>query len=354
MKLKQLLLSAFVFTFATLSLNAKETTCYKKGWESPATIQNALLEGGECDSKNSLNSMIEQGWRIKDIQIKNSSIGFDYTYILTDEKIVESKFVNLKSEVKIPSFETIYTKLNSVNEKTARIDVPNLKIGQSGIVQHSYENGRSVIVANAHVIESNSSYSVVSLNEFDDLKQRAIPKTSRKASNGDTFILNYLYNASMLIAPTSQSFSVVTEKFKNHNFLHSDIFATHLKLENEPLPSKETFIAFAKFQNLGTLFFILNNNVYVVDAKTFNVLHAYDIMYSNAQEQLPFYTRVAEIDKAFWDIDFKKYVEVVKNFVSINEKTEVEYLTEDLKLNKEGKADQIHYNAYYEKLLGLK
>ncbi len=352
MKTKLLLLCAFVLV--ALNLNAKETTCFKTNWESPATIQNALLDGGECASKNSLNTMKELGWRIKDIQIKNAPKGFDYTYVLTDEKLVESKFVNLKKEVKIPSFETIYTKINHVDNNTARIDIPNLKIGQSGIVQHTYENKKSVIVANAHVVESNDTYSVIALTKFDDLKQNAIPETSKKAQNGDTLILNYLYNASLLITPTSQSFNVVVEKFKKHNFLHSDIFATHLKLENEPLPSKETFVKFAKFQNLGTIFFVLNNKVHVVDAKTFQVLHAYDIMYSNAQEQLPFYTRVAEIDKAFWDIDFQKYVEIIKNLVAINEQTEEEYLTEDLNLNKDAKTEQVNYNAYYETLLGLK
>jgi hypothetical protein len=77
-------------------------------------------------------------------------------------------------------------------------------------------------------------------------------------------------------------------------------------------------------------------------------------MYSNTQEQLPFYTRVAEIDKAFWDIDFNKYIEIIKNLVAINEQTEEEYLTEDLNLNNETKTEQVNYNAYYETLLGLK
>lgn len=352
MKTKLLLLCAFVFM--AFSLNAKETTCYKKNWTSPATLQNALLDGGDCASKNSLNTMQEQGWRVKDIQIKNAPDGFDYTYVLTDVKPVESKYVNLKKEVKIPSFGTVYTKLNTVTQETARIDIANLKIGQSGIVTHTYPNNKSVIVANAHVIETNDKYSVVSLEKFDDLTQKAIPETSRKAQNDDTLILNYLYEASLLIAPTSQSFAVVTEKFKNHKFLHSDIFATHLKLENEPLPSKETFVKFAKFQNIGTIFFVVSNRVFVLDAKTFSVLHAYDIMYSNAQEQLPFYTRVAEIDKAFWDIDFQKYIEIIKNLVSINEKTEQEYLTEELNSNNEEKTEQVNYNAYYENLLGLK
>ncbi|WP_419769340.1 MAG: plasminogen-binding N-terminal domain-containing protein [Candidatus Marinarcus sp.] len=350
MKTKLLLLCALLI--ATI-LNATETTCYKKDWLSPSTIETVALEGGECKSQNSIEQMKQNGWHIKDIQIASSQKGLNYTYILTDVKPAVSPYVNARDEVKIPSFDIQYTKISAVSNNTATIHLPNLRTGQSGIVVHTYPNGRSVIVANAFVASSNATTSTLTLSKFDDLKQNAIPTTSKKAQEGDTLILNYLYDASLLIAPTSDSFNVVREKFKKHNFLHSDIFATHLKVENEPLPSKETFIQFAKFQNIGTIFFVLNNKVYVVDAKTFNVLESYKIIYANNEEQLPFYTRVAEIDKAFWDIDFSGYIDMLKSFVSPKEKTEEDYLNDSLNI-KDEKTQQVHYDAYYKNLLGIK
>lgn len=351
MKNKILLLCASLFV--TLSLQAKETICYKKDWLSPGTIETTTLDGGECNSAFSVIEMKEKGWNIKDIQVTSSKNGLNYTYIFTDVQPKVSKFLNAKKEVTIPSFDIQYTKVFDVTNSEAKINIPNLKKGQSGIVVHTYEDGKSVIVNNAHVMSSNENYSVLKLSQFDDLEQDAIPTTNRKSANGDTFILNYLYDASLLIAPTAQSFSVVREKFKKNNFLHADIFATHLKLENEPLPSKETFIKFSKFQNIGTVFFVVNNQVYVVDAKTFSVLHSYPVLYSNNDEQLPFYTRVAEIDKAFWDIDFDGYIDIIKDLVGANEQTEEEYLNEDLKLADGQKTHQENYEAYYMNLLGL-
>lgn len=350
MRNKLLLLCASLLM--VMNLQAKETVCYKKDWLSPGTIETVTLDGGACNSEFSVEQMSKQGWNIKDIKVNSSKNGLNYIYTFTDIKPKPSKYVNAKKEITIPSFDIQYTKIYDVTDKNAKINIPHLKVGQSGIVVHTYENSKSVIVSNAHVISSNDTDSLLQLTPFNDLEQEAIPTTTRVASNNDTFILNYLYDASLLIAPTSQSFSVVREKFKKNNFLHADIFATHLKLENEPLPSKETFVKFSKFQNIGTVFFVVNNQVYVIDAKTFSVLHSYPILYSNNDEQLPFYTRVAEIDKAFWDIDFSGYIDMIADFAGANEQTEEEYLTEELKLEK--KTNQENYNAYYTNLLGLK
>ncbi len=352
MKLKLLFFCATLF--AIINLNAQDTTCYKKNWTSPATIENAILDGGECASANSVNSMLKKGWRIKDIKIQSASVGFNFTYIFTDEALQKSTFVNLNDYVEVPSFKHAYSRIRNVTEDIAIIDMPNLKVGQSGIIEHQYDNGRTIIVANGYVISSNNEYSTISLNKFDDLQQDAIPTANRPAQDGDMFVLNYLYEASLLIAPNSQSFDVVSKKFVNHKFLHSDIFATHLKLEYEPLPSKETFINFSKFQNIGTIFFVVDNKVYVTDAKTFVVLYSYDIMYQANQEELPFYTRVAEIDSAFWDIDFKKYIDFFKELLEFNEQTEEEYLTEDSEISQEEKDEELTYDSYYKALLGIK
>ncbi len=352
MKLKILFFCATLF--AIVNLNAQDTTCYKDNWTSPATIENAILEGGECDGENSVNSMLRKGWRIKDIKIKSASVGFDYTYIFTNEPLQKNTFVNLNEPVQIPSFKHTYARIHSVTDSLAIIDVPNLKVGQSGIIEHMYENKRTVIVANGYVVASNNEYSTISLNKFDDLQQDAIPNVNRPAQDGDMFVLNYLYEASLLIAPNAQSFDVVKAKFKNQKFLHSDIFATHLKLEYEPLPSKETFVKFSKFQNIGTIFFVVDNKVYVTDAKTFVVLYSYDIMYQETQNELPFYTRVAEIDSAFWDLDFKKYIDFFKDLLSIKEQTEDEYLTEELEVSQKEQTTELSYDTYYKTLLGIK
>jgi hypothetical protein len=349
-KIIPVLLALFL---SAMALQAKQITCYKKDWLDPTTVETTALQGDACNHAT-LQELKLQGWHIVDINVESSANGLDYTFVLDNTKKEPSSLINHKKEVKVPSFEPQLLQISNVTATTATIAVGNLKSGQTGIIKHVYPNQHSVVVANAKVIQSTPNSSTLEFFEFDDIKQKAIPTTKRVPQEGDTFILNYLYDAAYIVAPTSQAFSTVTQKFKNTRFLHSDIFATHLKLENEPLPSKKTFTGFSKFQNLGTIFFVVNNKVHIVDSKTFTVLHSYDISYSNAQEQLPFYTRVAEINKAFWDIDFAKYAQMIKEVLTIDEQTEEEYLNEELELQGEqAKTNQVNYNAYYSNLLGL-
>jgi len=63
------------------NLNAKNTTCYKKSWETPSKIETTALDGGECNGEKSLKQMQKDGWYIKDIDIKSANKGLDYTYI---------------------------------------------------------------------------------------------------------------------------------------------------------------------------------------------------------------------------------------------------------------------------------
>jgi len=133
-----------------------------------------------------------------------------------------------------------------------------------------------------------------------------------------------MYNSSLLIAPSLDSFQAVRSNFKSNNFIHSDIFAAKLKVTNTPFPTKEDIQKFAIEQNLGTIFFVLNNKVYVVDTKTFTILAKYNFAYENKEYQMPFYTRVEEIEGSIFDF----------SFFSSNE--------------------DLTYDEYYEKVLGLK
>ncbi|RWS45873.1 hypothetical protein CKA56_16885, partial [Arcobacter venerupis] len=139
------------------------------------------------------------------------------------------------------------------------INIGNLIVGQTGIVVHIYDNDKRQIISNAKVISSNANSSVVEFFPFDDLLQEALPTSNRQVSINDVLVLNYMYNSSLLIAPSLDSFQAVRSNFKSNNFIHSDIFAAKLKVENKPFPTKEDIQNFAISQNLGTIFFVLDN-----------------------------------------------------------------------------------------------
>lgn len=355
-KRKLLLLCASLFIVQ--NLNAESTICFKNDWTKPSIIESTPLDGGECKSKFSLYQMQKKGWFIKDIKIKTAKNGLNYIYVLTNEDPINIKKWQKNINVKIEKINLKQSSIsiNDVNDETATINVGNLKIGQSGIINHTYSDGKKLIVSSAFVIESNTNTSKIKFLPFLDLKQNALPTSNRKASNGDEFVLNYLYDFSLLIAPNNESFKLVRHKFKESTFVHSDLFAAFLKYIHKPLPTKEMIQDFALSQNMGTIFMIIESHVYILDSRTFAILDKKPLKTFVISEQMPFYTRVEKIETSLFTQDYFQWLKLAKKYVTPDEsKTEDEILYGDIKVNKKSnKIKSIHtYTKYYKKLLGV-
>ena len=326
---KLLLLSITILLSLTIA-NAKTTVCYKKNWQSPSTIETTTLDGGVCEGKYSLQEMKKMRWYILDIKIDSEQNNLSYQYLLTNDQIVNTKVVknvqikeknNLKEKF---SLKTIPIKITNITENKTTIDVGNLTIGQSGVVVHVYNDDKKLIISNAQVIESNKTSSIIKFSKFDDLTQEALPNSNRIVQKNDILLLNYLYNASLLIAPNLDTFQTIKSNFIDNNFLHSDIFATKLKQDREPYLTKEYIQNYAISQNLGTIFIVANQYIYILDTKTLKVLTIYQISYDTSKAEMPFYTRVTDIESSNFNIEFLS--------------------------NKKN----LTYDEYYKKLLGLK
>lgn len=293
----------------TNNLLAQETICFKNNVEKPSMVENIGLDGDICNGKLTINDMKTNGWDVLDIKITPNQNKFNYTYYLyKSEKASTNNSVPAKTVEKPSSnnfsVKPIGVKIENVQDNKSTINVGNLIVGQTGVVVHIFDNDKRLIVSNAKVVSSNSENSVVEFFAFEDLKQDAIPTSNRKAQKGDVLVLNYMYNSSLLIAPTLESFQTVRENFKLNNFIHSDIFAAKLKTDNNPYPTKEDIQKFAIEQNLGTIFFVLDNKVMIVDTKTFKILESYAFAFESKEKQMPFYTRVEEIEESFFSFSF--------------------------------------------------
>ena len=316
---------------------AQETICYKNDVEKPSTVENIPLDGNICNSKLSVNQMKNNGWDILDIKITASQNKFNYSYYFIKNENTNLKTNNTLIKTSINdtqiinnkefSVKPIGLKIENIENNKSTINIGNLVIGQTGIVAHIFNNDKKLIVANAKVISSDANSSVVEFFKFDDLKQDAIPTTKRTAQQGDVLVLNYMYNSSLLITPTVESFQTVRDNFKLNNFIHSDIFAAKLKVDHNPYPTKEIIQNFAIEQNLGTIFMVIENKVYIIDTKTFAILESYAISYENTQNMMPFYTRVEEIEDTIFNLSFFDFFSGSKN---------------------------LSYNDYYKKVLGVK
>lgn len=349
-------LNKVLFASASLLLtasfaNAKNTVCYKDNWNTPSTVEFTKFDGGECKGQYSIKEMEEKGWRILDIKIESKQNALSFKYLLTNDpkqEEPEKKFVYKDAKTKKLSFQAFGVKIDNLKDNKTTINIGNLVVGQSGVVIHLHDRDKRLIVANAKVISSNEKTSIIEFSKFDDLQQDAIPTSKRGVEKGDILALNYLYNSSLLIAPSQETFQLVRENFRYNNFLHTDIFASSLKDQEEPLPTKKIIQEFAIKQNLGTIFVVVNNKVNVIDTKTFSTLATYDISYNSDDSQLPFYTRIEKIEASA--------LSFIKNFSFKNFEIEDDYLDiKDILFGK-SKEDQqkLTYDEYYSKILGLK
>ncbi len=351
---KRLLLLCATLLVAN-NLNAKTTICYKKGWETPSTIETVKLDGGECKGEKSLKDMKRAGWYIKDIDIKSADKGLDYNYILSDidPVVIDKELTSTNDLSKEVDMQIQISRLSNVTSETATINIGNLKVGQSGIIQHKYENGNSIIISSAYVVSSNANSSVVKFIPFLDLNQNAIPTSNRVVANDDIFTLNYMYDQSLLIAPNIDTFRTVRGKFTYNNFVHSDIFGAYLKSEFRPLPSRKMIQEFALSQNMGTIFIVIKSDLYVLDSRTFTILNKQKIANISSKTQMPFYTRIENIESNLFTADIWSWLNfsVITDLLD-DKRTEEEILYGDLAQNK-SKGDQMDYNTYYTNVLGL-
>lgn len=325
---KLLLASATICLTSNLTF-AQETTCYKNEVEKPSLIEDVTLDGGICGGKLSLNQMKNDGWDILDIKITTSQNKFNYTYYFTKG---ENKKLSLDEETtttsnKEFSIKPLGIKIDNIANNKSTINVGNLIVGQTGVVVHIFDNDKKLIVSNAKVISSNSTSSVVEFFKFEDLKQNAVPTSKREVVNNDMLILNYMYNSSLLITPTLDAFQTVRDNFKLNNFVHSDIFAARLKVDHNPYPTKEDIQNFAIEQNLGTIFMVIENRVYVIDTKTFTILANYSVSYEKNGSTMPFYTRIENIEETIFSWSYFDFFS--------------------------GKGS-MSYNDYYKRILGIK
>lgn len=351
------LLAIFALIFGSQGLNAKTTLCYKNEWTTPSTIETVKLDGGECAGKYSFKDMQKNGWNLEDITITNGEKGFNYSYLLSDESVIKVDNSKYQKKSTLDTKPKV-AKLQNLSENIATINIGNLKIGQSGVVQHIFKNMKSILVANAYVISSNENSSEVKLVPFLGLKQNALPTSNRKAAEGDFVILNYLYDKSLIIAPSQDSFTEVRSKYPDNDFLHSDLFAAELKYEGDPLPSKKSIQEYTSAQNIGTIFFVIGNKVYITDAKTFAILDSDTVLFNNLDDaKTPFYTRIDNIEKNIVKkvTDYKDWeVPGVGSLFDENKKSEEEILLEDYIEAEEIKVKDNTYSNHYKEILGLK
>ncbi len=189
------------------------------------------------------------------------------------------------------------------NEKNiATIEIEKIDVGMSGFIVHKFTKNHSSILKNVVVenFDNKSKIATLKMSNYDDLKHNALPYGLWKVQVGDTAVLAFGYSRAVLIAPDTEIYHTITRNASSIQWIHPDIFASLLSSNGHPTPLKEDFDKMSITSTVGLYFFYLEQKLFTIDARSFIILNISDIKMQQKDTKLPFYSRVDEIDEAWW------------------------------------------------------
>jgi len=192
----------------------------------------------------------------------------------------------------------------SLDEKNdiITIEIDKIDVGMSGFIVHSITPEHSVILKNVVVTSFDTATKVatLSMSDYDALRNNALPNGRWSVEVGDMVVLAFGYSRGLLISPDVEIYDRIVRSAKHIQWVHPDIFATILSFNGHPTPLREDFTKFSNASSVGVIFIYLNKKVFTIDAKSFKILSITDAQLKQSNTQLPFYTRVQEIDANWW------------------------------------------------------
>jgi hypothetical protein len=198
----------------------------------------------------------------------------------------------------------VKSSLISVDKQSniATIKVEKIDVGMSGFISHKIAQDHTVSLKNIVVIDFDDKNKIATLkmSPYDALKNNALPSGRWSVKAGDEAILAFGYTRGMLISPNEDIYHRITRSVKDLQWVHPDIFATVLSFNGHPTPLREDFTKFSISTSVGLVFIYLEKKLFTIDAKSFKILTITDAELKQDNTQLPFYTRVEEIDAAWW------------------------------------------------------
>ena len=191
------------------------------------------------------------------------------------------------------------SKIVTVNEDEtkATIRINKIDVGVSGFIVHTIKGTRTIILKNAVVIsyDKDSKIADLELSEYNALRNSALPSGKWHVEVGDEAVLAFGYTRGLLIAPSEEIYYRIT-RHTQVQWIHPDIFATILSFNGHPTPLREDFTKISIASSVGLVYIFLDKKLYTVDAKSFKILTIIDADLLQDESNLPFYTRIPEID----------------------------------------------------------
>ena len=187
------------------------------------------------------------------------------------------------------------------DEQTATIKIDKIDVGMSGFIVHDITAERTSILKNVVVTsyDKNTQIATLQMSDYTGLRNNALPTGNWSVKVGDRAVFAFGYSRALLVAPSEEVYHQVTKSI-NVQWIHPDIFATILSFRGHPTPLKEDFEAMSDASSVGLVFIYLDKKLFMLDIKSFKILTINDAPLVQDSVKLPFFTRVEEIDAAWW------------------------------------------------------
>ena len=161
------LLTGTTFAFS------QTTMCFKEKHDSIATIEDVKLDGGECDSMNSLKDMKNNGWKIEDIKITPKKDSYNFIYILKKQNDnTQTNFENYNSNITSNEIEArIIKKLENKREAEIKKIEIEKKLKSMSLAKELYVNKCSSCHGKNGEIEAMNVSRNISKLSLDELQK---------------------------------------------------------------------------------------------------------------------------------------------------------------------------------------
>ena len=193
----------------------------------------------------------------------------------------------------------VHTRITSIDNEKKLIIVetpPQAQVGMYGVIVHWFDKTHSTALSWIEVKSIEGNTSTLSMVPIHALEQSALPSGRWEPHVGDEVVLGYNYHRALLIAPNLSVYKKVTDFHPERTWVHPDIFAAVLSSHGHPTPLKEDFSYACRANNIGLVYFVLDDSIITVDCQSFKILQSKSTTIKTEKIQLPFYSRITHIE----------------------------------------------------------
>jgi hypothetical protein len=186
-----------------------------------------------------------------------------------------------------------------------------------GIVVHRFDEEHSIALSWAEVTKIEGESTTLKMIPMRALEQSALPSGTWVPSVGDEVILGYNYQRALLIAPNPSIYKKITQQHSEREWVHPDIFATLLSSSGHPSPLREDFDYACSINNIGLVSFMFDRSVLTLDCKSFTIMENRSSSMTSSEEQLPFYSRVPNIQANWFGKGSSRLKEYAPHYIEL-------------------------------------